>query len=54
LKKSECPAVVTYDRAVKRTESADAVPQMNVPPADLVHTEESLLTGEKIGTAQSS
>ncbi len=37
--------VVMYDHSAHKTEAADAVLQINVPPADLVHTVEYLLSG---------
>lgn len=43
--------VVMYDHSVKKTESADAVLQINVPPADLVHTVEYLLSDKGLGAA---
>jgi ActR/RegA family two-component response regulator len=38
--------VVMYDQSVSKTEHADAVLQINVPPADLVHTMQYLLSSE--------
>jgi type III secretory pathway lipoprotein EscJ len=37
--------VVMYDRSASKTEHADAVLQIDVPPADLVHSIEYLLDG---------
>jgi hypothetical protein len=46
--------VVMYDYSVRKTESADAVLQINVPPADLIHTVEYLLSGGNSTAATSS
>ena len=49
LLKSANPAlrlVVMYEQSASKTEHADAVLQINVPPADLVHTVEYLLNGK--------
>lgn len=46
--------VVMYDHSVKKTESADAVLQINVPAADLIHTVEYLLSNKGLGATQPS
>jgi DNA-binding NtrC family response regulator len=37
--------VVMYDRSATKTEQADAVLQIDLPPEDLIHTVEYLLSG---------
>jgi DNA-binding NtrC family response regulator len=48
LKKSlpRLRTVVMYEQSAIKTEHADAVLQINVPPADLVHTMEYLLSDD--------
>ncbi|ABF42990.1 hypothetical protein Acid345_3990 [Candidatus Koribacter versatilis Ellin345] len=46
--------VVMYDDSARHTEAADAVLQINVPPADLVHTVQYLLSGGATSVAATS
>lgn len=51
--RAELRIVVMYDRSVYKTEHADAVLQIDVPPIDLVHTLEYLLGGNAAGRSAS-